>query len=94
MAKKKAVQQPSEYRGKCPVCSGKLELKENRLVCSDHFEISNTIFEAAWDKYELSPTSVNGTLLLKTLLDNNLSTNKPNMNGLWEVPGAEHVKDS
>lgn len=70
---------PEEYRGKCPCCSGQLEVDGDNLQCpADHYVISRYIFEAAWDEFLTSgQTPYDAQALLDILLDGNTSPNKP-----------------
>lgn len=76
------MEEKNEYNGKCPVCSGQLEVDGNLLKCmeEDHYVISQIIYEAAWEEYDSSAgTPLDAEALLQILLEGNTSSNKPEM---------------
>ena len=52
------------YRGKCPLCSAQLELREKDILhCSkaDHFVIFRMDFEKAWGTFDASQGDADDT---------------------------------
>ncbi len=75
---------------KCPVCRKELERKEEWLVCSDHFEIKESVWNDLWKDYELIQNfherRTYAETLLRNLLEANIAEKQPTYEEVTSEP--------
>lgn len=73
------------YNGRCPLCRGQLILKDGFLSCAEaeHYQIGQQDFESLWDLFDRD--GMDGETLWRTLVERNISPNKPSQMDLEEL---------